>query len=43
MSEPTIKQENYAFFLFETPKESYEKSLQFCEKAWPSFESSFDS
>ena len=37
------RQGNYAFRWFETPKENYDKFLQLCEEAWPSFESSFDS
>ena len=42
-SEPPVKQGNYAFRWFETPKDNYDKFLQLCEEAWPSFESSFDS
>ncbi|MDA9641644.1 hypothetical protein N9T26_01990 [Alphaproteobacteria bacterium] len=42
-SELPVKQGNYAFRWFETPKENYDKFLQLCEEAWPSFESSFDS
>ncbi len=42
-SEPPVKQGNYAFRWFETPKENFDKFLQICEEAWPSFESSFDS
>jgi len=42
-SEPPVKQGNYAFRWFETPKEKHDKFLQLCEEAWPSFESSFDS
>ena len=42
-NEPPVKQGNYAFRWFETPKENYDKFLQLCEEAWPSFESSFDS
>ena len=42
-SEPPVKQGNYAFRWFETPTENYDKFLQLCEEAWPSFESSFDS
>ena len=42
-SEPPVMQGNYAFRWFETPKDNYDKFLQLCEEAWPSFESSFDS
>ena len=42
-SEPPLKQGNYAFRWFETPKKNHDKFLQLCEEAWPSFESSFDS
>ena len=42
-SKPPVKQENYAFRWFETPKDKYSKFLQLCAEAWPSFESSFDS
>ena len=42
-SEPPVKQGNYAFRWFKTPKENYEKFLQLCKEAWPSFESSFNS
>ncbi|MDA8873465.1 hypothetical protein N9J12_06575 [Alphaproteobacteria bacterium] len=42
-NEPLVKQGNYAFRWFKTPKENYDKFLQLCEEAWPSFESSFDS
>mgnify|MGYP006906262603 FL=1 len=42
-SEPPVKQGNYAFRWFETPKKNYDKFLQLCAEAWPSFESSFDS
>ena len=42
-SEPPVKQGNYAFRWFETPKDNYDKFLQLCKEAWPSFERSFDS
>ena len=42
-SEPPVKQGNYAFRWFETPKDNYDKFLQLCEEARPPFESSFDS
>ena len=42
-SEPPVQQGNYAFRWFETPKGNYDKFLQLCAEAWPSFESSFDS
>ena len=42
-SEQPVKQGNYAFRWFKTPEENYDKFLQLCEEAWPSFESSFDS
>ena len=42
-SEPPVKQGNYAFRWFKTPTDNYDKFLQLCEEAWPSFESSFDS
>ena len=42
-SEPPIKQGNYAFRWFITPKKHFEEFLRLCEDSWPSFESSFDS
>ena len=42
-NEPPVKQGNYAFRWFETPKEKHDKFLQLCEEALPSFESSFGS
>jgi hypothetical protein len=42
-SKPPVKQGNYVFRWFETPKENYDKFLQLCEEAWPSIENSFDS
>ena len=38
-----IKQGNYAFRWFETPKQNFDKFIQLCVEAWPDFEKNYDS
>ena len=42
-NEPPVKQGNYAFRWFETPRKNFNEFLQLCTEAWPSFESSYES
>ena len=38
-----IKQGNYAFRWFETPKQNFNEFIQLCVDAWPHFEKNYDS
>ena len=38
-----IKQGNYAFRWFETPKQNFDEFIQLCVEAWPDFEKNYDS
>ena len=41
--EPPMKQGNYAFRWFDTPKENFDEFIQLCVEAWPDFEKNYDS
>lgn len=40
---PPVRQGNFAFRWFETPKKHWPEFLDLCAEAWPGFESSYDS
>ena len=37
-----MKQGNYAFRWFKTPKKNFDEFIQLCVEAWPNFEKNYD-